>query len=141
MRSRHWGARCGASSRTARCNWRCCSRPNSSCFKGRSGNGLPDQRSACSGQSMRGCMAVQRQLTVAESAPVVARLLAVARVQGGLTDNDILEAFPRPELHIAEVDQLYAALQAEGIHIVAAPMEVAADRAIGVAGALRKLRH
>jgi RNA polymerase primary sigma factor len=80
-------------------------------------------------------MALQKQLAVAESALVVARLLAVARAQGELTDNDILEAFPRPELHIAEVDQLYAALQAEGIHIVAAPAERAADRAIGVAGA------
>jgi RNA polymerase primary sigma factor len=80
-------------------------------------------------------MALQRQLAVAESAPVVARLLAVAHAQGELTDNDILEAFPRPELHIGEVGQLYAALQAEGIHIVAALVEVAADRAIGAAGA------
>jgi RNA polymerase primary sigma factor len=84
-------------------------------------------------------MAVQRQLVLAESAPVVARLLAVAHVQGELTDNDILEAFPQPELHIADVDQLYAALQAEGIHIVAAPVEAAADQAIGMAGAPAEL--
>jgi RNA polymerase primary sigma factor len=84
-------------------------------------------------------MALQRQLAVAESAPVVARLLAVAHAQGELTDNDILEAFPQPELHIAEVDQLYAVLQAEGIHIVAAPVEAAADQAIGVAGAPAEL--
>ncbi|HEY3229729.1 MAG TPA: sigma-70 family RNA polymerase sigma factor [Roseiflexaceae bacterium] len=80
-------------------------------------------------------MAVQRQLLVAESAPVVARLLAIASAQGELTESDVLEAFPQPEVHIAEVDQLYAALQAEGIHIVAAPAELAADRAIGAAEA------
>jgi RNA polymerase primary sigma factor len=65
---------------------------------------------------------------------VVARLLAVAHAHGELTDNDIREAFPQPEMHIADVDQLYVALQAEGIPIVAAPAELAADRAIGAAG-------
>jgi RNA polymerase primary sigma factor len=84
-------------------------------------------------------MALQKQLAVAESAPAVARLLVVARTQGYLTESDVLEAFPQPEVHIADVDQLYAALQAEGTHIVVAPAELAADRAIGAAGASAEL--
>jgi RNA polymerase primary sigma factor len=80
-------------------------------------------------------MAVQRQLAVAESTTVVARLLVVARTQGYLAESDVLEAFPQPEVHIAHVDQLYAALQAEGIPIVMAPAELVADRVIGAAGA------
>ena len=79
-------------------------------------------------------MAVQRQPMVAESAQVVARLLALARTQGELTESDVLEAFPQPERHIADVDQLYAALQAEGIPVVAAPAERTADQAIGAPG-------
>jgi len=46
------------------------------------------------------------------------QLLEMARAQGYLTYSDILEAYPQPELHIPDVDQLYAALQAEGIRVV-----------------------
>ncbi len=46
------------------------------------------------------------------------QLVEVARIQGHLTYNDILEAVPQPELHVVDVDQLYAALQAEGIRVV-----------------------
>ncbi|HEU5011289.1 MAG TPA: RNA polymerase sigma factor RpoD [Roseiflexaceae bacterium] len=46
------------------------------------------------------------------------QLLEVARTQGYLTYSDILEAMPQPELHVVDVDQLYAALQAEGIRVV-----------------------
>jgi RNA polymerase primary sigma factor len=52
-------------------------------------------------------------------------LLEVARAQGYLTYSDILEALPQPEHHVADVDQLYAALQAEGIRVVESPAEVA----------------
>lgn len=46
------------------------------------------------------------------------QLLEVARTQGYLTYGDILETFPQPELRVAEIDQLYAELQAEGIKVV-----------------------
>jgi RNA polymerase primary sigma factor len=52
------------------------------------------------------------------------QLLDVARTQGYLTYSDILEALPQPENHIADVDQLYAALQAEGIRVVETPAEI-----------------
>ncbi len=51
------------------------------------------------------------------------QLLEVARTQGYLTYTDILEALPQPELHVADVDQLYAALQAEGIRVVESQVE------------------
>ncbi|HEU5089603.1 MAG TPA: RNA polymerase sigma factor RpoD [Roseiflexaceae bacterium] len=46
------------------------------------------------------------------------QLLEIARTQGYLTYSDILETLPQPEKHVADVDQLYAALQAEGIRVV-----------------------
>jgi RNA polymerase primary sigma factor len=46
------------------------------------------------------------------------QLLGVARTQGYLTYHDILEACPQPELHVIDIDQLYADLQAEGIRVV-----------------------
>jgi RNA polymerase primary sigma factor len=46
------------------------------------------------------------------------QLMEVAQAQGHLTYSDILEVFPQPELHIIDIDQLYADLQAEGIRIV-----------------------
>jgi RNA polymerase primary sigma factor len=52
------------------------------------------------------------------------QLLDVARTQGYLTYSDILEALPQPEHHVADVDQLYAALQAEGIRVVETPAEI-----------------
>ena len=52
------------------------------------------------------------------------QLLEVARTQGYLTYSDILEALPQPELHVVDVDQLYAALQEEGIRVVEHPDEV-----------------
>jgi RNA polymerase primary sigma factor len=52
------------------------------------------------------------------------QLLDIARTQGYLTYSDILEALPQPEHHVADVDQLYAALQAEGIRVVETPAEI-----------------
>ncbi|HJZ49687.1 MAG TPA: RNA polymerase sigma factor RpoD [Roseiflexaceae bacterium] len=52
------------------------------------------------------------------------QLLEIARTQGYLTYSDILEALPQPEHHVADVDQLYAALQAEGIRVVETPAEI-----------------
>ncbi len=57
------------------------------------------------------------------------RLLEVARARGYLTYNDILEAFPQPELHVAEVDQLYATMQAEGLKVVESAAELEAPHA------------
>nr|WP_044200429.1 RNA polymerase sigma factor RpoD [Oscillochloris trichoides] len=54
------------------------------------------------------------------------RLLEIARARGYLTYNDILEAFPQPELHVAEVDQLYATMQAEGLKVVESAAELEA---------------
>ena len=48
------------------------------------------------------------------------QLLEMARGRGYLTYGDILEAYPQPELQVAEVDQLYATLQREGIKVVIA---------------------
>jgi RNA polymerase primary sigma factor len=52
------------------------------------------------------------------------QLLEMARGRGYLTYGDILEAFPQPELHVAEVDQLYATLQREGIKVVESTAEL-----------------
>src|SRR5262249_33008681 len=60
-----------------------------------------------------------------EWAQMLEQLLDVARTQGYLTYSDILEALPQPEHHVADVDQLYAALQAEGIRVVETPAEIA----------------
>jgi RNA polymerase primary sigma factor len=59
-----------------------------------------------------------------EWAQMLEQLLGVARAQGFLTYSDILEALPQPEHHVPDVDQLYAALQAEGIRVVESPSEV-----------------
>lgn len=55
---------------------------------------------------------------------MIEQLLETARVQGYLTYSEILEIFPQPELHVTEVDQIYAALQAEGIRVVENPAEL-----------------
>jgi len=52
------------------------------------------------------------------------RLLEMARARGYLTYNDILEAFPQPELHVADVDHLYATMQAEGLKVVESTAEL-----------------
>ncbi len=51
-------------------------------------------------------------------------LLEIGRTRGFLTYNEILEALPQPEHHIADVDQLYASLQAEGIRVVETPLDI-----------------
>ncbi len=51
-------------------------------------------------------------------------LLEIGRTRGFLTYNEILEALPQPEHHIADVDQLYASLQAEGIRVVETPIDI-----------------
>lgn len=56
------------------------------------------------------------------------QLLEVARSRGYLTYSDILEAFPQPELYVTDVDQLYAALQAEGIKIVESSADIDAQK-------------
>jgi RNA polymerase primary sigma factor len=53
-----------------------------------------------------------------ESEAMIEQLLAAARVRGYITHADILATFPNPEHDIAEIDQLYAMLQAEGIRVV-----------------------
>lgn len=58
---------------------------------------------------------------------MVEQLLGVARSQGYLTYNDILEALPLPEHHVADVDQLYGALQAEGIRVVESAADLDAE--------------
>jgi RNA polymerase primary sigma factor len=60
-----------------------------------------------------------------EWAQMLEQLLEMARTQGYLTFSEILEALPQPEHHVADVDQLYAALQAEGIRVVESPAEIA----------------
>ncbi len=57
------------------------------------------------------------------------QLLEIARTQGYLTYSDILEAFPQPELHVIDIDQLYADLQAEGIRVVESAAEMGAPHA------------
>lgn len=53
-----------------------------------------------------------------ESEAMIEQLLAAARVRGYITHADILATFPNPEHDIAEIDQLYAMLQAEGIKVI-----------------------
>ena len=64
------------------------------------------------------------ETSLQEWAHMLEQLLEVARTQGYLTYSDILEALPQPEHHVADVDQLYAALQAEGIRVVETPAEI-----------------
>ena len=56
--------------------------------------------------------------TLQQWSHMLEQLLEVARAQGYLTYSDILQSMPQPELHVVDVDQLYAALQAEGIRVV-----------------------
>ncbi|MBO9315168.1 MAG: RNA polymerase sigma factor RpoD [Chloroflexus sp.] len=49
---------------------------------------------------------------------MIEQLLAAARVRGYITHADILATFPNPEHDIADIDQLYAMLQAEGIKVI-----------------------
>ena len=53
-------------------------------------------------------MVTQNELSTQESGPMSEQLLELARRRGYLTYGDILEAYPQPELNVAEVDQLYA---------------------------------
>jgi RNA polymerase primary sigma factor len=53
-----------------------------------------------------------------ESEAMIEQLLATARVRGYITHADILATFPNPEHDIADIDQLYAMLQAEGIKVI-----------------------
>jgi RNA polymerase primary sigma factor len=64
------------------------------------------------------------ETSLQEWAQMLEQLLGIARTQGYLTYSDILEALPQPEHHVADVDQLYAALQAEGIRVVESPAEI-----------------
>ncbi len=64
------------------------------------------------------------ETSLQEWAQMLEQLLEIARTQGYLTYSDILEALPQPENHVADVDQLYAALQAEGIRVVETPAEI-----------------
>ncbi len=75
-------------------------------------------------------MAVQKQVIGQELGPMMEQLLEIARTRGYLTYSDILEAFPNPELRIVEVDQLYAALQSEGIKVVESPADLEADQPV-----------
>src|SRR5262245_39970244 len=77
------------------------------------------------------CQLGKRKMTVQlaetslqEWAQMLEQLLEIARAQGYLTYSDILEALPQPEHHVADGDQLYAALQAEGIRVVETPAEI-----------------
>ena len=51
-------------------------------------------------------MALQRQLAVAQSVPVIARLRAVAPRQGYLADNTILESAPPLRVHVPVIDEV-----------------------------------
>ena len=64
------------------------------------------------------------ETSLQEWAQMLEQLLEIARAQGYLTYGDILEAFPQPEHYVADVDQLYAALQVEGIRVVETPAEI-----------------
>lgn len=59
------------------------------------------------------------------------QLLEIARSRGYLMYSDILEVFPQPEQHVADVDQLYAALQAEGIRVVESAADLDVEGAAG----------
>ena len=69
-------------------------------------------------------MTMQVEVRLQEWAQMLEQLLEIARTQGFLTYSDILEALPQPEKHVADVDQLYAALQAEGIRVVESVAEM-----------------
>jgi RNA polymerase primary sigma factor len=62
-------------------------------------------------------------MTTQESLLVLERLLETARSRGYLTYADILNVLSQPELHVIEIDELYAVLQQEGLQVV----ESAAD--------------
>ena len=64
------------------------------------------------------------ETSLQEWAQMLEQLLGIARTQGYLTYGDILEALPQPEHHVADVDQLYAVLQAEGIRVVESLAEI-----------------
>ncbi len=63
------------------------------------------------------------ETSLQEWAQMLEQLLEIARTQGYLTYGDILEALPQPEHHVADVDQLYAALQAEGTNGIRRPRQ------------------
>ncbi len=67
------------------------------------------------------------------------QLLELARQRGFVTYGDILEAYPQPELHVAEVDQLYARLQAEGIKVVESAADLEQNSGHGEEEALSEL--
>ncbi|MBU6333645.1 MAG: sigma-70 family RNA polymerase sigma factor [Chloroflexi bacterium] len=50
-------------------------------------------------------------------AGAIEQMLQLGRVRGYLTYADIVECCPQPELQIADIDQLYAVLHAEGIQV------------------------
>ncbi len=50
-------------------------------------------------------------------AGAIERMLQLGRTRGYLTYADIVECCPQPELQIADIDQLYAVLHAEGIQV------------------------
>jgi RNA polymerase primary sigma factor len=58
------------------------------------------------------------------------QLLEVAQTQGYLTYNDILAVFPNPGLHMHDIDQIYADLQAEGVRIVESTSELESNPAL-----------
>jgi len=47
----------------------------------------------------------------------IEQMLQLGRVRGYLTYADIVGCCPQPELQIADIDQLYAVLHAEGIQV------------------------
>ena len=53
------------------------------------------------------------------------KLLELARRRGFITDDEILALFPEPERAIEDLDQLYAALGAEGITVIETPVDSA----------------
>lgn len=73
-------------------------------------------------------MATQRQTIAQEIGPLLDQLLEVGRARGYLTYNDILGAFPQPELYVIDVDHLYAALQADGVKVVESSADIEDDR-------------
>ncbi|HMO55852.1 MAG TPA: RNA polymerase sigma factor RpoD [Roseiflexaceae bacterium] len=79
-------------------------------------------------------MTTQTDETILQGwAHVIDQLLEVGRSQGYLTYSDILEALPNPELHVPDVDQLYAILQAEGIRVAENPGDTSNPLAAGEA--------
>ena len=76
-------------------------------------------------------MTIQVEPSLQEWAHLLEQLLEMARTQGYLTYGDILETLPQPEHRVADVDQLYAALQTEGIRVVENVAEINDGQAIG----------